>query len=98
MDVYSDNSEYKGKVYDLIINLEKGKIETITTAPLKVKSKAETKKIITEKSVPYRTVKSVKDIVLVSPSKAMEAEEEDPRDARIVRKPMTRSSYRYHRK
>ncbi len=76
MDIYTDNAEYKGKVYDLVINLEKGRIETITTEPLRVSSKQEVKKIISEKSIPYRTVKAVKDIILTSPSKAMVEEEE----------------------
>ena len=76
MDIYSDNAEYKGKVYDLIINLEKGRIETITLEPLKVKSKAEAKKIISEKSIPYRAVKSVRDIIVISPAKALEPEED----------------------
>lgn len=76
MDVYTNNAEYKGKIFDLVINLEKGRIETITTEPLKVRSKQEAKKIISEKSIPYRTVTSVKDIVIVNPARALEAEEE----------------------
>lgn len=66
MDVYDFEAGYKGKVYDIIINLEKGKLETITTEPLKVKTKSDAKKILSEKSIPYRNVKSVKDIVIVS--------------------------------
>lgn len=65
MDIYDVNAGYKGKVYDLIINLEKGKIETITTEPLKVKSKSDAKKILSEKSVPYKNVRSAKDIIIV---------------------------------
>lgn len=66
MDVYDFEAGYKGKVYDIIINLEKGKLETITTEPLKVKTKSDAKKILSEKSIPYRNVKSVKDIIIVS--------------------------------
>ena len=76
MDIYTDAAEYKGKVFDLVINLEKGKIETITTEPLKVKSKQEAKKIIKEKSVPYKNVRSAKDIILVRTGKISEPEEE----------------------
>ena len=76
MDIYTGDAEYKGKVFDVIINLEKGRIETITTEPLRVRSKQEAKKIISEKSIPYRSVKSVKDIIITSPSKALEVEEE----------------------
>jgi len=66
MDVYDSEAGYKGKVYDIIINLEKGKLETITTEPLKVKTKADAKKILNDKSIPYRNVKSAKDILIVS--------------------------------
>jgi len=66
MDIYTSDAERKGKVFDLVINLEKGRIETITTEALQPRSKQEAKKIISEKSIPYKRVKSVKDIVLVS--------------------------------
>ena len=65
MDIFTVDGERKGKVYDLVINLEKGRVETITMEPLKVKSKQEARKIINEKSVPYRKVKSAKDILVV---------------------------------
>lgn len=66
MDIYTVDSERRGKVFDLVINLEKGRIETITTEPLKARSKAEAKKIISEKSIPYSRVISAKDILLIS--------------------------------
>ena len=89
MDIYTTDAEYKGKVFDLVINLEKGKVETITTEALKVKSKAEAKKIISEKSIPFRNVKSAKDIVLVATGKAVAI----PEERREERKPI----YRGHR-
>ncbi|MBI4052402.1 MAG: PRC-barrel domain-containing protein [Candidatus Diapherotrites archaeon] len=75
MDIYTTTSEYKGKVYDLVINLEKGRVETITTEPLRAKSKQDAKRIISEKSVPYRNVKSAKDIVLVGVGKDVSEDE-----------------------
>ncbi len=80
MDIYTDSAEYKGKVFDLVINLEKGRIETITTEPLKVKSKQEAKKIIKEKSVPYKNIKSAKDILIVKTGRVADVEEnEEPK-------------------
>jgi len=76
MDLYDIEAGYKGKVYDIIINLEKGKLETITTEPLKVKTKSDAKKILSEKSIPYRNVKSVKDIVIVSSRDVPSAEDD----------------------
>jgi sporulation protein YlmC with PRC-barrel domain len=80
MDIYDSEAGYKGKVYEVIINLEKGKLETLTTEPLKVKTKSDAKKILTEKSIPYRNVKSVKDIILVS-SRDVPVEEEAKQEA-----------------
>ncbi len=98
MDVYDSEAGYKGKVYDLIINLEKGKIETITTEPLKVKTKSDAKKILMEKSIPYRNVRSAKDILIVS-SRNVEPVEETPQDdAEQNKYSPAYNKYRYSRK
>ena len=92
MDIYDVDAGYKGKVYDIIINLEKGKLETITTEPLKVKTKSDAKKILTEKSIPYKNVKSAKDIILISSrGVASEPTEEAEKDRRSS---STRYKYR----
>jgi sporulation protein YlmC with PRC-barrel domain len=81
MDIYETNATYRGKVYDLVVNLEQGIIETITTQPLKVNSKQEAKKIITEHSIPYKKVISADDIVLINsgnvPSQNKEIRQQD---------------------
>lgn len=79
MDIYTTDGEYKGKVYDIVINLEKGKLETITTEALKARSKQEAKKIISEKSIPYKNVRSAKDIVVVAGRGIPAAKEEAAR-------------------
>jgi len=66
MDIYQTDATYRGKVHDLIVNIEQGIIETITTQPLKVNSKLEAKKIITEHSIPYNKVISADDIILIN--------------------------------
>jgi len=88
MDIYTTSGENKGKVYDLVINLEKGRIETITTEPLKARSKQEAKKIISEKSIPYKNVKSAKDIIVISGA-ATETPSETPAKS---------THYRYRRR
>jgi sporulation protein YlmC with PRC-barrel domain len=90
MDLYSSDAEYKGKVYDLVINLEKGRVETITTEPLKVRSKQEAKKIISEKSIPYRNVRAAKDIIIVGRTAAQPEGEE-------VEEKRPAYTYRYRR-
>ncbi len=97
MDLYETNATYRGKVYDLVVNLESGIIETITTQPLKVSSKKEAKKIMTEYSIPYKKVISVDDIILINsgnvpvPEKEIAKEEmtqapENDYESRIRRK------------
>ena len=89
MDIYTADAAYKGKVFDLVINLEKGRLETITTAPLKPRTKQEAKKIISEKSIPYKNVKAAKDIVIVGGGKSTAKTEEAPEK---------RTHYRYSRR
>ena len=92
MDIYDVDAGYKGKVYDIIINLEKGKLETITTEPLKVKTKSDAKKILTEKSIPYKNVKSAKDIILISSRGVASAPTEE--EEKVRRSSSTRYKYR----
>ncbi len=87
MDIYTDNAEYKGKVFDLVINLEKGKIETMTTEPLKVRTKQEARKIISEKSIPYQNILSAKDILLVGTHARPVEEPEEDAPTPVMRRP-----------
>ncbi len=77
MDIYTEDAKYLGKVNDVIINIETGKIVRLTTEPLKAVSKEAAKRILKEKSVLYKYVKSVGDIVLVgkTPREAVTKEE-----------------------
>ena len=91
MDIYTADGNYKGKIFDLVINLEKGRLETITTEALKARSKQEAKKIISDKSIPYRSVQAATDIIIVSSSKHAQEEEEEEQP---VRRP---SAHRFRR-
>jgi len=97
MDVYDFEAGYKGKVYDIIINLEKGRLETITTEPLKVKTKSDAKKILAEKSIPYRNVKSVKDIIIVS-SREIPFTEQPKEEERDSNTAASQLRYKYSRR
>ena len=90
MDIYTDIGDYRGKVFDLVINLEKGRIETITTEALKAKTKQEAKRIITDKSIPYKNVRAAKDILIVSTGRVEEEDEIEPT-------PKQRTAFRYRR-
>jgi sporulation protein YlmC with PRC-barrel domain len=92
MDIYTDAAKYVGKVYDVIIDLQKGEAVRLTLEPIRISSKEEAKQIFKEKTVLYKSVKAVEKIVIVSANQP--AEEEEPAPAPEEKKPMP-YSYRY---
>ncbi len=68
MDIYTDNAKFMGKVYDAIIDLQKGEVVRLTLEPIRAASKEEAKRIFRDKTVLYRSVKAVEKIIIVSSS------------------------------
>jgi len=66
MDIYTDGGKFLGRVQDILIDMERGEIMRIVMEPLATVSKEEAKRILREKSVLYKSVKSVEDVVVVS--------------------------------
>ena len=64
-DVFTDKGKYLGTVQDLIIDVEKGEILRILFEPLPL-NKERAKEVIREKSILYKNVKSVEDVIVVS--------------------------------
>lgn len=97
MDIYTDNAQFVGKVYDVILDLQKGEVVRLTLEPIKVASKEEAKRVFREKTVMYRSVKAVEKIIIVSATGAAptseDLEEEKPSGPE---KPMP-YSYRYRK-
>ena len=65
MDVYSDAGQYLGEVQDVIVDLEKGEISRLLMIPWK-SAKGYVKITLRQKSILYKSVKNVEDVVLVS--------------------------------
>ena len=65
MDIFADNGKYLGKIYDLILDLEKGEIVRMTLESIHAASREEVLRIIREKTILYKNVKSVEDVVIV---------------------------------
>lgn len=67
LNIYNENGLFLGKAYDFILNLENGEIVRVTTEPLKSisASKEELTKLLQKKSILYKRIKSVKDIIVV---------------------------------
>ncbi|OIO25985.1 hypothetical protein COU38_02130 [Candidatus Micrarchaeota archaeon CG10_big_fil_rev_8_21_14_0_10_54_18] len=76
MDIYTDSADQLGKVYDVIIDLQKGEVVRLTLEPIKATSKDEARKIFREKTILYKSVKAAEKIILVSSSTSVEEEEE----------------------
>lgn len=65
MDVYSDSGQYLGDVQDVVIDLEKGEISRLLMTPWK-NIKGDASGALKKKSILYKSVKNVGDVVLVS--------------------------------
>jgi len=66
MDIFSDAGRYMGKVYDIIVDVEKGEVVRLTLESIHAASREEAQRIIKEKTVLYKNVRSVEDVVVVS--------------------------------
>ncbi len=66
MDIYTDGGGFLGRVQDIIVDLEKGEVVRLTMEPLNfLVSKEEAMRILKEKSILYKSVRSVEDVVIV---------------------------------
>jgi sporulation protein YlmC with PRC-barrel domain len=68
MDIYTDSGKFLGRVQEILLDLEKGEVLRLTMEPLNAVSKDEAKRILRDRSVLYKSVKSVEDVVVVSKS------------------------------
>lgn len=66
MDVYSDAGQYLGEVRDAIVDLEKGEVVRILMEEWRTSDREEVKRMLQQKSVLFKNVKNVGDVVLVS--------------------------------
>ncbi|MBI4360199.1 PRC-barrel domain-containing protein [Candidatus Micrarchaeota archaeon] len=93
MEVYTDKADYVGKVYDVIIDLQKGEAARLTLEPIRAASKEEAKRVFKEKTIMYKSVRAVEKIVIVSSQPVPEEPEPEPEP---VKKPLP-YSHRYKR-
>lgn len=66
MDIYGDNGQYLGEVRDAIVDLERGEVSRLLMQEWKSSDKTEVRKILQQKSVLFKNVKNIGDVVLVS--------------------------------
>ena len=65
MDVFTDTGKFLGTAQDFIIDVEKGEVVRILLEPLPP-SREKALDVIKEKSVLYKNVKSVEDVIVVT--------------------------------
>jgi sporulation protein YlmC with PRC-barrel domain len=65
MDIYSDAGQYLGDVQGIVVDLEKSEISRLLMVPWK-NIRGDMKNTLRTKSVLYKNVKNVGDVVLVS--------------------------------
>jgi sporulation protein YlmC with PRC-barrel domain len=87
MDVYSDNGRYLGRAQDLILDLEKGEILRITLEPLSSVTRDDAKRILRERSILYKNVRSVEDVIMVSKASPVLSSEPLPEEEEAPAKP-----------
>ncbi len=88
MDIFTGNAGYIGKVADIVLDMEQGEVVRVTTEPLKNISREDASKILKEKSILYKRVTSLGDIMIVGKSP------EAPAPAPVVREEPKRTSLR----
>jgi sporulation protein YlmC with PRC-barrel domain len=66
MDVYADNGQYLGEVRDAIVDLEKGEVSRLLMEEWKNIDRAESRKMLQNKSVLFKNVRNIGDVVLVT--------------------------------
>ncbi len=66
MDIYSDSGQYLGEVRDAIVDLERGEVSRLLMQEWKNSDRAEVKKVLQQKSVLFKNVKNIGDVVLVA--------------------------------
>ncbi len=76
MDIYSDAGQYLGEVKDAIVDLQTGEVSRLLMEEWRNSSEDEVRKLLQHKSVLFRNVKNIGDVVLVSSAKTANQQHE----------------------
>ncbi len=66
LDIYSDAGQFLGEVRDAIIDLEKGEVSRLLMEEWRNADKAEAKRLLHQKSILFKNIRNIGDVVLVS--------------------------------
>ena len=65
MDIFTDSGKFLGNAQDFILDAESGEVSRVLIEQLP-KGKDDAKKALREKSILYKNVKSVEDVIVVT--------------------------------
>ena len=65
MDIFTDSGKFLGNAQDFIVDVESGEVSRVLIEQLPV-GKDDAKKALREKSILYKNVKSVEDVIVVT--------------------------------
>ncbi len=65
MDIFTDSGKFMGNAQDFILDVEAGEISRILIEPLPA-GKDDARRALKEKSIIYKNVKSVEDVIVVT--------------------------------
>ena len=65
MDIFTDSGKFLGNAQDFIVDVESGEVARVLVEALPV-GKEDAKKALREKSILYKNVKSVEDVIVVT--------------------------------
>lgn len=71
MDVFTDTGRFLGNAQDFILDLETGEVSRILLEQIPSADKEIARKVLREKSVIYKNVKSVEDVIVISKGASM---------------------------
>ncbi|MGC8567875.1 MAG: PRC-barrel domain-containing protein [Candidatus Micrarchaeia archaeon] len=66
MDIYSDAGQYLGEVKDAVVDLETGIVSRLLMEEWRNTSETDAKRLLKQKSVLFKNVKNIGDVVLIS--------------------------------
>ncbi len=65
MDIFTDSGKFLGNAQDFIVDVESGEVSRVLIEQLPI-GKDDAKKALREKSILYKNVKSVEDVIVVT--------------------------------
>ncbi len=77
MDIYSDAGQYLGEVKDAIVDLQTGEVSRLLMEEWRNSSEDEVRRLLQHKSVLFKNVKNIGDVVLVSSTRAAAQQHEN---------------------